>query len=139
MSKKMFSSIMLVLSLMFFVSCQDNKDSSKGMKGKKAYQNKYQKDSNNTSPDRCPSKKCAPKKTCPRGCKEKCCLNQKSDKSISPQQEERIIQEHNKINATLDSKPDKIMPLEELKAAIESQNENFDITEAEIDEFDLEN
>jgi len=136
MNKKLFSSIMLVLSLMFFVSCQDQ-GASKDSRGKKAFQNRYHKDGPKPSQGRCPSKSCPPKKKpCPRGCREKCCLNQKSENS---QKEERLIQEDKKISSTLDSKPDKIMPLEELKASIEAQNETFDITEAETDSFDLEN
>ncbi len=131
MNKKMLSSIFLATSLMFFVSCQqqdakkdDQKKSSYNRESRKGtYQRGKGSDSSTMPTKKCPKDKPCPsetKKTCPSGCKKKCCVNQTS---ISDR-EEAMLQEKQEI-ISLQDLTNKGLPLEDLKAAIESDSLNL--------------
>ncbi|NGX34851.1 MAG: hypothetical protein K1060chlam1_01208 [Candidatus Anoxychlamydiales bacterium] len=121
MYKKLFGSIFLATALMFFVSCQEQ-DSKKDDQKKASYQRNGRKGTyqrgkpsqDAAMPTRtCPKDKpCPPepKKTCPNGCKKKCCVN-----------EEALLQEKQEI-ISLQDLTNKDLPLEQLKAAIENDS-----------------
>ncbi len=128
----MLSSIFLATSLMFFVSCQQQ-DAKKDDQKKSSYNREsrkgtYQKRGKGSDSSAMPTKKCPkdkpcpaePKKTCPSGCKKKCCIN---ETSISDK-EEAMLQEKQEI-ISLQDLTNKGMPLEDLKAAIESDSLNI--------------
>lgn len=123
MYKKLFGSILLVFSLVFFVSCEQ--DGKKDTKEKSSYKRGGRRDNRFPRGDRnnCPSETCpSSKKTCPSSCQKKCCLNEKSEKEIS--KSENSLQEKQEIISTQDL-TSKNLPLEDLKAAIESDSLNF--------------
>jgi len=142
MLKKIFSSILLILSLSLFVSCQENGKDKKDM-DKETYKSSRRnrdmmnnKDMNNKSSmpirKRSTAEKPCPapaKKTCPRGCKKKCCVNEDQNNDAISSSNDSSIQEMQEVISAKELTP-KGLPLEELKAAIEKQN-SFELSELE--------
>jgi hypothetical protein len=115
MLKKLLNVALLSLSLIFFVSCQEQgQGQGKDSKDTKSYQ-RYR--------DRSQDKKKCP----PCHPDRKCCEND----AALPKEEKNILSNEVKSKEAL--------PLEDLKASIEKQNKTSDITKAEKDTFDLEN
>ncbi|NGX28757.1 MAG: hypothetical protein K940chlam1_00944 [Candidatus Anoxychlamydiales bacterium] len=125
MYKKLFSSLLIVCSLMLFVSCQQD-NGKKDKKSSKSYRRgDYRKgDSNASMPTRkCQKDKpCPPpaKKSCPSGCKKKCCLNE--DRAISDPKDDIAIQEMQETISVNEVNEVVKMPLEELKASLENSD-----------------
>lgn len=119
MYKNLLKAVVLLVTLVFFVSCQDQ-DASKR---KKSSERRYRRSPfPNRKDNRCPERKCAP---CP---KDRCCTNE----------EEKALSEEDKDIISQEVAPDEAAPLDELKASIEKQNDTVDITEVEKDTLDLE-
>lgn len=121
MYKKLFGSILLVFSLVFFVSCEQDGKKDKDAKESGSYKRGDRRDSfPRTDRNNCPSKTCPrSKKTCPSGCSKKCCVNEINEKQIS--KSENSLQEKQETISTQDLTSQNL-PLEDLKAAIESDS-----------------
>jgi hypothetical protein len=121
MIKKMLQATVMLATLLFFVSCQDNNEAKKNpSNGNKASDKMMQKGNmeknNNAKPtfrNTDAEQKCD---TCP---KEKCCSSSEKQEVVLPKEEKTISQE---------VKPEASLPLEEFKTSLNDQNKTPDIT-----------
>jgi len=145
MYKKLISSVFLAASLVFLASCekQEEKKDMKKDKNNMSYQRDsrkgtYNRGRNNNMPKKngengnmpkatmpngkCPEDKpCSePRKTCPSGCKKKCCAN-KANENVITEKDSAVLKERQEI-ISLQDLTNKDLPFEDLKAAIEKDS-----------------